>query len=38
MIHQSKNHDKDNNGKKEIKTCDKNKKNKKVKRNKFECI
>ena len=38
MIHQSKNHDKDNNGKIEIKTGDKNKKIKKTKRNKFKNV
>ena len=38
MIHQSNNQDKDNNGKKEIKTGDKNKKIKKIKRNKFKCV
>ena len=38
MIHQSKNNGKDNNKKKEIKSVDKNKKNKKIKRNKFKCV
>ena len=38
MIHQSKSNGQDNNKKIEIKNVDKNKKNKKVKKNKFKCV